>query len=55
MNDYLADLKLLIDDFGGNTELRELIKSYHSLLGDYMVKRGTLGTIHILKRWMPFR
>lgn len=47
------DLKLIIDDFGENPTLRAKIKDYHSLLADYMVKRGSRGVIHTTGVYLP--
>lgn len=48
------DLKLLIDDFGTNQVLSTAIKSYFSLLSDYMVKRDTEGVVHICGDYRSF-
>ena len=48
------DLKLVIDDFGEEPELRDRIKNYHSLLGDYMLKRNYQGLIHTIGVYLPF-
>lgn len=48
------DLKLLIDDFGEDSELSDKIKEYHSLLTDYMAKRGNRGVIHTIGAYLPF-
>ena len=48
------DLKLLIDDFGEHPELSGKIKDYHSLLTDYMAKRGNRGVIHTIGAYLPF-
>lgn len=47
-------LKLLIDDFGKNTEMNEKIKDYHELLTDYMTKRRARGIIHTIGNYLPF-
>ena len=48
------DLKLLIDDFSQNPNLNEKIRSYHSLLVDYMTKRRQNGIIHVYGSYSPF-
>lgn len=48
------DLNLIIDDFGENSELHAKINDYHSLLADYMGKRGVGGMIHIVGDYLPF-
>jgi len=48
------DLNLIIDDFGEKPELHAKIKDYHSLLADYMVKRGHTGMIHVAGAYLPF-
>jgi len=48
------DLKLQIDDFEQTPALNEKIKNYHSLLGDYMVKTGNQGALHIAGTYLPF-
>jgi hypothetical protein len=47
------DLKLQIEDFGGNIKLSEIIRSYHRLLMDYMGKRGHKASLHTEKRYLP--
>ncbi|MDP2999185.1 MAG: hypothetical protein Q8N47_16985 [Bryobacterales bacterium] len=41
------DLNVRIDDFEKDAERSRAIRGYHTLLSDYMVKRGVSGTIHI--------
>ena len=42
------DLKLLIDDFGEEPELRAAVHDYYYLLKDYMMRRSHyLFTLHI--------
>lgn len=48
------DLKLIIDDFGANPTMRDGIRNYHSLLADYMTKRGNMGIIHTTGTYLPF-
>ncbi len=40
------DLKLMIDNFGKDKNLSSVIRAYHDLLSDYMVKRDTKGVVH---------
>lgn len=48
------DLNLIIDDFSTDPQLSNDIKSYHSLLTDYMVKRQTEGVVHTPSAYTPF-
>jgi hypothetical protein len=48
------DLNLLIDDFGQDPKLSDMIKGYHSLLSDYMKKMGQLVVIHTAGSYRPF-
>lgn len=48
------DLNLMIDDFGKDRELSSKVRNYHSLLSDYMVKRGAMGVIHFMGQYRPF-
>jgi len=48
------DLKLIIGDFGANPTMRDGIRNYHSLLADYMTKRGNMGIIHTIGTYLPF-
>jgi hypothetical protein len=48
------DLKLLIDDFGKDTALSRVIRSYHDLLSDYMAKRDTQGVVHVFGEYRSF-
>jgi len=48
------NLKLIIDDFGENSKLCGIIKSYNSLLDDYMMKRTHKGVIHTIGNYIPF-
>ncbi len=48
------DLKLIIDDFGANSKMRDGIRNYHSLLADYMTKRRNMGVIHTIGTYLPF-
>lgn len=48
------DLKLIIDDFGANPDMRDKIRNYHSLLVDYMAKRSNMGVIHSIGTYLPF-
>jgi hypothetical protein len=48
------DLKLVIDDFGKDASTSHLVRSYHDLLSDYMVKRDTQGVVHICDQYRPF-
>lgn len=41
-------IKLKINNYGQNTELKKAIRNYHGLLDDYMGKRGWQSAIHTL-------
>jgi len=47
------DLKLIIDDFGADAELKTKLRSYDKLFGDYMMRRGKRAAIHTLGRYIP--
>ncbi len=49
-----SDLNLLIEDFDATPEKGNRIKEYHSLLADYMVKRGYEGVVHTDGIFLPF-
>jgi hypothetical protein len=40
------DIKLKINNYGGNADLQQAIRNYHGLLDDYMGKRGWQSAIH---------
>lgn len=48
------DLRLKIDDFGGNPGRSKSIREYYSLLSDYMAKRGCKGVVHTKYTYEPF-
>lgn len=48
------NLNLEIEDFGGNPDRNEMIRSYHKLLTNYMAKRSHVGVVHTAKRYRPF-
>jgi hypothetical protein len=48
------ELNLMIDDFGANDQKCDAIREYYDLFADYMVKRGTVGAIHITGEYKPF-
>lgn len=48
------NLKLLILDFGENSRLCGIIKTYNSLLDDYMMKRAHKGVIHTIGSYIPY-
>jgi Serine dehydrogenase proteinase len=48
------DLKLLVDDFGADSEMSSDIRGYHDLLSDYMDKMGMSGVIHTIGHFEPF-
>jgi hypothetical protein len=48
------DLNLRIDDFGNLPPRGRLIRGYHALLTDYMVKLGKQGVIHTHAGFVPF-
>lgn len=39
-------IKLKINNYGDNVDLKQSIRNYHGLLSDYMGKRGTQSAIH---------
>ena len=41
-----SDIKLLIDDFGTDDSLNEIIRNYHGLASDYIAKMGIDAYIH---------
>lgn len=41
------DLNLKIDDFGADSNLSEMVRSYHKLLTDYMMRRAHRAIIHV--------
>ena len=47
------DMRLKIDDFGTNQELRKAIRSYHELFEDYLTKRGIIMAIHVAGKLVP--
>jgi len=51
---FEKELNLMIDDFGANEEKCATIRAYYDLFADYMVKRGTVGAIHIHGEYRPF-
>lgn len=48
------ELRLLIRDFGQDSELKALIRNYYSLLDDYMLTRKHAGVLHTAQRYLPF-
>ncbi len=46
MDVLINDLNLLIDDFGKDQKFSNMIRAYHELLSDYMIKRNTNAVIH---------
>lgn len=49
------DLKLLIDDFGADPELRPAVQAYYHLLKDYNIKRGNEAMVlHTKERYRGF-
>lgn len=50
----INDLKLHIDDFGANPDRSRLIRDYHDLMSDYMMRRNALGVLHIAGSYTPF-
>lgn len=47
------EIKLEIEDFGKDKDLRKQIRDYWSLLTDYMGRMGHKGVIHVNKRYKP--
>jgi hypothetical protein len=47
------DLRLAIEDFGENPELRSKIRSYYKLLVDYMMRRRHQAVIHTNRQYVP--
>jgi hypothetical protein len=48
------DLKLKIDDFGKNKELRAAVRDYHDLLQNFMMVRSHRGVIHAVDHYLPY-
>lgn len=48
------DLNLRIDDFEKDPSRRDVVKAYHDLLTDYMLKRGEKGVVHFTGKYLPF-
>lgn len=48
------DLNLVIDDLEQNPAQWAGIRQYDGLLSDYMAKRGHLGVLHTVGRYLPF-
>ena len=48
------DLKLRIDDFGSKQARSALIRDYHDLMADYMMRRAAIGVIHISGDYRQF-
>ena len=48
------DLKLEIDDYAEDEELAQLVKSYHGLLGDYMIRRQHPEVVHTRGMYLPY-
>ncbi len=48
------DLNSGIDDFETDPKICAKIRAYYNLLSDYMVKRATNGTIHIVGDYRSF-
>lgn len=49
------DLNLKIDDFDQDSrKVGDLIKDYHNLLSDYMVRRGSSGVVHAKGTYLPY-
>lgn len=48
------DLKLLIDDFGANPIRSGIIRDYHDLMADYMLRRAAIGVIHVSGDYAQF-
>lgn len=53
MDILTRDLNLLIDDFGADPQLCAAVKQYHTLLDDYMMKRGNRGVVHTVGKYLP--
>jgi ClpP class serine protease len=55
MHVLTEEIKLIIDDFGSQGDRCDRISAYHTLMRDYMVRRGTRGAIHakgFYSEWM---
>ena len=48
------DLNLRIDDFGANQTRSALIRDYHDLMADYMMRRAAIGVIHVSGDYRQF-
>lgn len=49
-----CELKLQIDDYAENEKLARLVKSYHGLLGDYMIRRQHPEVVHTRGMYLPY-
>ena len=47
------EMKLEIEDFGQDAELRTMIKSYYTLFSDYRVRRGHAAAVHTKDLYIP--
>lgn len=54
IHELRTDLNLLVDDFDDKPEMGSQVRDYHSLLSDYMEKRGHTGVVHTYKIYSPF-
>ena len=48
------DLNLLIEDFGGEDDIRTEVRDYYRLLQDYMARRSQRLTLHTKKRYTAY-
>lgn len=49
-----TDLNLQIDNYAEDEELARLVKSYHGLLGDYMIRRQHPEVVHTRGMYLPY-
>ncbi len=47
------DMKLKIDDFGAEKQLRDDVRAYHKLLLDYMARMGQMSVVHTRSTYEP--
>jgi hypothetical protein len=47
------ELKLKIDDFGGNKKLNQDVREYHKLLFDYLARLGQTSVVHTRDTFEP--
>lgn len=53
-DELVNDVKLKIDDFGKNVARKDVVREYHSLLDDYLIRRDISGMVHKVGRFTPY-